>query len=292
MEKPILKPITAKTILSRITDDLYFGVGYNINLYRGCQHQCIYCDSRSTCYQVGDFRKIAYKRNSIDLLTIELRRKKKKSTIGFGSMNDPYMPVEKDRQLSRKALQVIAQYRFPVHIITKSDLIVRDIDLLQQISKIYAAVSFTITTADDELAKIIEPHAPLPSRRFEAIKEMTKSGIYCGITLMPLLPFINDNEDNIEQIVNRAHQVGAKYILPAFGVTLRDGSREYFYNALDKSFPGVKQKYEQQFGLRYQCNSPKAKSLYSRFYKHTSALHIPAKMVFYEDKSDTQLSLF
>ncbi len=292
MDKPVLKSISAKSILSRIKDDPYFGVGYNINLYRGCQHQCIYCDSRSTCYQVGDFKEIAYKQNAIDLLTIALRRKKVKSTIGFGSMNDPYMPVEKDKQFSRKALQVIAKYRFPVHIITKSDLIVRDIDLLQQISKIYAAVSFTITTADDNLAKIIEPHAPLPSQRFAAIKAMVKNGIYCGITLMPLLPFINDNEENIEQIVNKGHQVGVNYILPGFGVTLREGSREYFYRALDKSFRGIKQKYIQQFGLSYQCNSPKYKSLYSYFQQLTTSFQIPVKMNFFKDESDTQLSLF
>ena len=155
-----MKEIYCKTAL---TNSKVPGIDYSLNPYIGCQHACIYYDSRSTCYQLGEFSHIRYKENAIELLAKELYRKKLKGTIGFGSMNDPYMPVEKKLQLTRKALETVAQYRFPVHIITKSNLITRDIDLLKKISKIYAAISFTITTADDKLAKIIEPNAPLPS---------------------------------------------------------------------------------------------------------------------------------
>jgi DNA repair photolyase len=149
--------------------DTWFGLKYNMNLYRGCQHQCIYCDSRSECYQIENFSDILYKENAIELLENELARKRVKGTIGTGSMNDPYMPVEKKLKLTRRALELIARFRFPVHIITKSDLVLRDLDLLQRINEVYTAVSFTITTADDQLAKKLEPGASPPSARFRAM---------------------------------------------------------------------------------------------------------------------------
>jgi DNA repair photolyase len=213
----MIRKIQAKTVLSKVKgNDNWFGLTYNMNLYRGCQHACIYCDSRSTCYQLGDLSDIRYKENAIEILTKELRSKKVRGTIGFGSMNDPYMPVERKMGLTRNALKVVSYYKFPVHIITKSNLVIRDIDLLKEISKIYAAISFTITTADDELAKKIEPAAPSPSERFEAIRELNKKGIYAGITLMPVLPYINDTEQHIQLLMDKAIESGAKYIIPFF----------------------------------------------------------------------------
>lgn len=273
-------------------NDTYFGLTYNMNLYRGCQHACIYCDSRSKCYQLGDLSDIRYKENAIELLTKELQGKKVRGTIGFGSMNDPYMPVERKMKLTRKALEVVAYYKFPVHIITKSNLVIRDIDLLTQIAKIYAAISFTITTADDELAKKIEPAAPPPSARFEAIKELGKNGIYTGVTLMPVLPFINDTGQHIKQLVDKAMKSGAKYIIPYFGLTLREGSREYFYTQLDKLFPGIKEKYIKSFGLSYGCNSPRADALYKLLYSTMEKHNIAKRMKFYEANIPPQLKLF
>jgi DNA repair photolyase len=174
-----MEEIQAKSILSKVKNDSFFGLTYNMNLYRGCQHACIYCDSRSVCYQLGELSHIRYKGNAIELLKKELSKKKLKGTIGFGSMNDPYMPVESKMQLTRQALEVVSQHRFPVHIITKSNLVTRDIDLLSKISKVYAAISFTITTADDDLARIIEPNAPSPSSRFEALRLLSENNIYC-----------------------------------------------------------------------------------------------------------------
>jgi len=288
----MIEEIQAKSILSRIKNDSYFGLSYNMNLYRGCQHACIYCDSRSTCYQLGDLSHIRYKGNAIELLNKELYRKRLKGTIGFGSMNDPYMPVERKMQLTRKALEVVKQYRFPVHIITKSYLVTRDIDYLKQISKIYAAISFTITTADDELARIIEPNAPLPSKRFEALKILSENNIYCGITLMPILPFINDTEAHVEELISKAKASGVKYIIPFFGLTLREGSREYFYEQLDKSFKGIKEKYVKSFGLSYNCNSPNADGLYKLLYRAMKNYKISKRMEFYKPDMPKQLKLF
>ena len=248
----MIKSIQAKVMLSHVKQpDTWFGLKYNMNLYRGCQHQCIYCDSRSACYQIENFRDILVKENALDLLENELARKRVKGTIGTGSMNDPYMPLEAKLELTRRALERIARFRFPVHIITKSDLVLRDLDLLRRINEVYTAVSFTITTADDQLAKKLEPGAPLPSARFRAMKTLAENGILTGVAMMPILPFIQDNAANIAAIVTQAHENGAAYILPSFGVTLRDRQRAYYYNQLDRHFPGLRQRYERQFGNQY-----------------------------------------
>ena len=179
--------ITAKTILNHVKQpDTWFGLKYNMNLYRGCQHQCIYCDSRSECYRIEDFSRIEVKINALELLEDTLPRKRMIGTIGFGSMNDPYMPIEKKYRLTGGALEIINHHGFPVHILTKSDLVLRDLETLKNISQVYAAVSFTITTADDQLARIIEPGAPPPSARFNAIKELAEEGILTGLTMMPI----------------------------------------------------------------------------------------------------------
>jgi DNA repair photolyase len=292
MEPDKKRSIKTKSILSTVKSDEWFGLHYNMNLYRGCQHGCIYCDSRSNCYRVENFSNPAPKTNALKLFALELSRKKVKGTIGFGSMNDPYMPIETDYQLTSNALKIIEKYRFPVHIITKSNLILNDLQTLRAISKTYVAVSFTITTASNDLAKIIEPNAPLPSERFEAIKTLSDNGIYTGITLMPILPFINDNVENVQDIITTAHEVGAKYIIPFFGVTLRDGSREYFYNQLDKHFEGMRKKYENHFGNRYICNSPNAEQLYDLFYNLCRKYKIETRMKFYQQTEAKQMKLF
>ena len=191
----MIKEIQAKTLLTRVKGpDDWFGLYYNMNLYRGCQHQCIYCDSRSDCYQIEDFdHDVLVKTNAIELLRRELAGKRVVGTIGTGSMNDPYMPLEAEVRLTRRALEVIAGSGFPVHVITKSDLVVRDIDLLEEISRRnYAAVTFTVTTAEDALSKRLEPGAPVSSRRLRALQTLHRRGILVGVTLMPVLPFIED----------------------------------------------------------------------------------------------------
>jgi DNA repair photolyase len=260
----MIKEIQAKTLLSRVKGrDDWFGLYYNMNLYRGCQHQCIYCDSRSECYQIEDFNhEVLVKANAIELLRGELAGKRVVGTIGTGSMNDPYMPLEAKVRLTRGALEVIAGSGFPVHVITKSDLVLRDLDLLEEIShKTYAAVTFTITTADDALSKQLEPGAPVSSRRLAALRSLSRGGILTGVTLMPVLPFIEDNPENIRQIVTLAAENGARYILPAFGMTLRDRQRTYYYEKLDRLFPGLRSRYETTFGERYSAPAQNADRL-------------------------------
>lgn len=286
--------IQSKSILSRLRgeSDPFFGITWNMNLYRGCQHQCIYCDSRSTVYRLGDLAHIRIKENAIELLEKELNSKRKKGTIGTGSMNDPYMPIEKDELLTRKALRVIAGNRFPVHVLTKSDLVCRDTDLLQEIGRIYSAVSFTITTSSDQLSKEIEPGAPVSSRRFAALEKIAKSGIYTGIILSPVLPFITDKEENIAKIVKMAADSGASYLLGWMGMTQREGQREFFYLQLDQRFPGVRKQYAEQYANDYQCSVPNASRLYEILKENCDKYSISLKMNFFTEEAPGQLSLF
>ncbi len=248
----MIHEIQAKVLLAHVHQpEPWFGLKFNMNIYRGCQHQCIYCDSRSECYQIENFNDVLVKVNAIELLRKELPRKRVKGTIGTGSMSDPYLPLELQRNLTGQALQVIAAHHFPVHIITKSNLVLRDLEILQQISQVYAAVTFTITTADDSLAKKLEPGAPPPSARLIAMRELAARGILTGVTMMPILPFIEDTQENITQIVTLAKESGASYIIPSFGVTLRDRQREYYYARLDQHFPGMSKEYAQRFANQY-----------------------------------------
>jgi DNA repair photolyase len=289
----MIKKIQAKSILSPLKGKGFdpFGISCNMNIYRGCQHQCIYCDSRSNCYHIENFADILVKENAIDLLKRELPSKRKKQTIGTGSMNDPYMPIEKELGLTRQALELIYRYQFPIHIITKSNMVVRDLDILRNISKVYTAVSFTITTNDDKLSRIIEPGAPVSSERFEAMKVLSAAGIYTGIIISPVLPWITDSSKNITELLQHAHQVGAKYALMWPGLTQRHGQREWFYDQLDKHFPGLKEKYIDRFGNTYECDSPNAEDLNKVYYRICSKLRIATQMNFYKP-IDPQISLF
>lgn len=282
----MIEEITAKTILNHVKQpDPWFGLKYNMNLYRGCQHQCIYCDSRSDCYRIEDFAKIQVKINALDLLEDVLPRKRVRGTIGFGSMNDPYMPVEREYRLTGKSLEIILANEFPVHILTKSDLVLRDIELLKEIGRVYAAVSFTITTADDELAQKLEPGAPLPSQRFQAMRKLAKAGILTGVTMMPILPFLEDSEDNILQIISCSQESGATYIIPSFGVSLRPGSREYYFQKLDQHFPGIKEKYIKQYGNQYQCNIPNWQKMNILFQEEINRTDLMTKIPVFEPKN-------
>jgi len=289
-----IREIQAKVLLAHVRQpDPWFGLRYNMNLYRGCQHRCIYCDSRSECYQIEHFDgEVLVKANAIELLQRELARKRVVGTIGLGSMNDPYMPLEAEVNLTGRALRMIARFGFPVHVITKSDLVLKDLDTLCEINRTYAAVSFTVTTADDDLAKKVEPHAPLVSARLRAMQALAEHGIHTGLTMMPVLPFIEDNEGNIRQIVEQAHAHGAAYIIPSFGVTLRDRQRAYYYERLDELFPGLRQKYERAYGERYHCPVPNAERLAQVFDDLCSRYGIATRMTPFQPGAAKQLSLF
>lgn len=258
--------VSAKSILSAKN---------GMNLYRGCTHGCIYCDSRSTCYHMEHpFEDIEVKENALTLLEDALRRKRKKCMIGTGSMTDPYIPLEDDLGYLRKAMEIVERYGFGFTLITKSTRVLRDIDLLKKINeKTKCVVQMTLTTAEDELCKKLEPHVSPTSERFAALKALQREGIPTIVWLSPILPFINDTEENIDRIL--AMCIEAKVygvICFGMGLTLREGNREYFYRQLDKKFPGLKDIYINKYGTQYIISSPRERYLMKRFH-HTCAEH-------------------
>ena len=259
--------LKAKTILSKVKcGNDWYGIDYNMNLYRGCSHGCIYCDSRSNCYHIDNFDIPKGKENALSILEKELSKRHDHGVVGIGSMSDTYNPLEKEYEQTRGALKLLAKYNFGVSIDTKSDLILRDLDLLKEInSKNNVIIKFTITTPNDELSKIIEPHVCVSSKRLNAIKILTDNGIYTGIMLNPILPFITDSEEDIKKLVFMAHKSGAKFIHTYMGMTLRENQRNYYYNKLDKFFPNIKNKYIKYYGEKYICPVPNYKKLYKIF---------------------------
>ena len=240
-----------------------------MNLYRGCQHGCIYCDSRSKCYGMDhDFEDVEVKENAIELLEDALRRKRKPSMVGMGSMCDPYMPLEKTELLTRRALEVILKMGFGCTLLTKSSTLLRDLDLLREINrKAKCVVQMTLTSADDRIARTIEPNVSVTSERVEALTILRDNNIPTVVWLSPILPFINDTGENISSIVEMCRESGVKGIISfGMGLTLREGNREYFYKSLDESFPGLRARYEKLYGERYSVSSPNEKALMELFH--------------------------
>ena len=274
-----------------------------MNLYRGCTHGCIYCDSRSTCYQMNHkFEDIEVKENAIELLEDALKRKRKKCMIGMGSMTDPYIPEELKLKHTRKALEVASKYGFGITLITKSNRVLRDLDLLKEINqKTKCVVQMTLTTYDEELCKKIEPNVSTTKERFEALLTLRDAGIPTVVWLTPLLPYINDTEENLLGILNYCKEAKVYGILCfGIGVTLRDGNREYFYAQLDKKIPNLKEQYIKEYGNSYIINSKNNTKLMKIFYEFcekNKIEHNPDKIFGYlnefEDKTAfEQLSFF
>ena len=244
------------------------GGHYGMNIYRGCSHGCIYCDSRSTCYQfTHPFEDIEVKQNAPELLEQALRSKRRKGMIGTGSMSDPYMHCEETLGLTRRCLEVILRNGFGVAVQTKSDRILRDIDLLDEINRTAkCVVQITLTTYDDGLCSILEPNVCNTKRRIEVLEKMQERGIPTLVWMTPILPFINDTEENITSILNECVRVGVKGVIDfGMGLTLREGDREYYYAALDRHFPGLKEQYIRTYGNAYELPSPRAKDLQKIF---------------------------
>ncbi len=272
--------IDAKTILSGYREESdWFGGNYNMNLYKGCAHGCIYCDSRSECYQIEEFDKVRAKKNALEILERDLKSKRKKGVIGMGAMSDTYNPFEKKLEITRNALKLIDKYHFGVAVSTKSDLITRDIDIFKSIMKHSPVITkLTITSSDDELCKIIEPNVSTSSQRFAAIKQLTENGVYSGVLLMPILPFILDTPENILSIIDKTYESGGKFIYPGFGVTLRQNQRTWYYYALDKHFKGLRQKYVDMYGKSYGCTIPDYEKISSLFKERCEKLGILYRM--------------
>ena len=235
-----------------------------INVYRGCTHGCIYCDSRSTCYQMDHaFEDVAVKANAAELLEDALRRKRHPCMVGTGSMCDPYLPLEAETRLTRRCLEAIYRQGCGVSVLTQSDLILRDLELLKAINgQARTVVCTTLTTLDEDLCRVLEPNVCTTRRRFEMLRTMRAHGIHTGVWLCPILPFLNDTEENLRGLLGYCFDAGVEVIVNfGMGVTLRDGDRQYFYRQLDRHFPGMRERYIRTFGDAYQCPSPREKKL-------------------------------
>ena len=284
--------VTAKSILS---------ASNGMNLYRGCTHGCIYCDSRSRCYHMNHaFEDIEVKENALELLEDSLKRKRKKCMIGTGAMTDPYIPVEKELQYVRKSLLLAEKYGFGFTLITKSAQVLRDLDILKRINeKTKCVVQMTLTTYDETLCRKLEPNVSTTRERFEALKILQKEGIPTVVWLCPILPFINDTEENLLGILNYCAEAKVYGIINfGMGMTLREGNREYFYRQLDRLFPGLKEKYIRYYGNQYVLSSPNEKRLieiFNRICDKYNMVHdnnqIFEYLRTYEEKEE-QLSLF
>ena len=246
------------------------GGSCGMNIYRGCTHGCIYCDSRSLCYRfTHPFEDVEVKHNAPELLEKALRSKRKTCMIGTGAMSDPYMHCEEELGLTRKCLEIILKYGFGAAVQTKSDRILRDIDLLSEINRTAkCVVQMTLTTWDDELCRILEPHVCGTKRRVEVLSEMRERGIPTIVWMTPILPFINDTAENVTAILEACVRAGVKGVIDfGMGLTLRDGDREYYYAALDRHFPGMKERYIKRYGNAYELPSPNAGELTALFQK-------------------------
>ncbi|NAS18769.1 radical SAM protein [Clostridium butyricum] len=278
-----MKYIEAKSIVSSYQgNNSWFGINYNMNIYKGCPHGCIYCDSRSECYGIEEFDAVRAKLNSTAIIRKDLKSKRKKGVVGTGAMSDPYNVFERKYEYTREALKLIDEFGFGIGIATKSSLITRDIDILKRI-KTHSPViiKITITTYDDKLCGKIEPNVSLSSKRFQALKMLSDEGIYAGILLMPILPFINDTEENIINIVRKAYDNGAKFIFAyGMGLTLRGNQRDYYYEKLIKLFPEKKlvEQYMNGYGNSYECSSQNSRKLWSVFTKECNKYGILYKM--------------
>ena len=272
-----------------------------MNLYRGCQHGCIYCDSRSRVYGMEhEFEDIAVKENALELLEDALRRKRKRCMIGTGSMSDPYMPLEEQLNYTRRALELIRKYGFGATLITKSDLVLRDIELLRAINEeTKCVVQMTLTTHDEKLCKILEPGVCTTARRVEALKALREAGIPTVVWLCPILPLINDSLENIDSILDSCEAAKVKGIINfGMGLTLREGNREYFYAALDRHFPGLKEEYIRRWGMAYEISSLRSAELMALFHRRCEAagiIHDNNELFRYLNEfetRDSQMSLF
>lgn len=284
--------VEAKSLLSRQN---------GMNLYRGCAHGCVYCDSRSACYHFTHaFEDIEVKQNAPALLEEILKKKRQRIVISTGSMSDPYQPCERELQLTRRCLELIDRYGFGASVLTKSDLVLRDVDLFERInSQAKSVLQMTLTVADDALSRILEPNVCTSTRRYEVLKEFQARQIPTVVWMTPILPFLTDTEENLRRLLDCCFDAGVKGIVCwNAGLTLREGDREYYYRALDRHFPGLSEQYRRLYGNAYELNSPNSAALMRLFHtecEQRGVLHDPEACFRYIaelPEKQPQLSLF
>lgn len=273
--------IPAKTIVTKTKAPAkWFGIDYNMNIYKGCCHGCIYCDSRSECYGVDDFDKVRVKENALRIIRDDLRRKTRSGVVGTGAMSDPYNPLNGNLNFQGMRWNCVMRLGLARRLRQKVRCF-PDIDILQSIAEHSPVLlKITITTARDDLAEKIEPNVSRPTERFEMIEKLARAGLYTGILLMPVLPFIEDNRENIGEIIRKAEDTGVKFIYPAFGMTLRGNQRAWYFQKLNEQFPGegLVAAYRKRYGEYYECTSPQARKLWEYFSEECQKRQIVYRM--------------
>ncbi|MDH6363593.1 DNA repair photolyase [Enterococcus sp. PF1-24] len=294
-----IEEITAKQILQKFNHgNMWFGIDYNMNLYRGCNHGCIYCDSRSSVYGIEDFDRVRVKQDANLLLNQELTTKRRKGIVGIGAMSDSYNPFEKRLKVTQRSLESLRDLGFGVALATKSDLVVRDKEILREISQRSGGIiKLSIISSDDEISRKIEPHVAVSSKRFAAIKELSQAGVFAGVLLTPTLPFITDTEKEVKNIVRMAYESQAKFVYSMYGMTLREGQREYFYEKLAALNPSLVKKYQAVYGDNYVCETPYRQEYEALLNAECQRYGLLTKMsdiiyAYKEKGSGQQLSLF
>lgn len=259
--------VKTRTIMTKSDQgEKWFGIDYHMNLYKGCSFGCIFCDSRSDCYHISNFDEVKTKVDALEILETELSSKGYRGVVSFGTLSDPYNKEEEKLEITRNALKLILKYGFGVSIDTKSDLILRDLDLLTEIAKNNSVIiKISISTTDDEMAKKIEPFVISSTRRFEVLKRIRECGLYAGVLMTPVLPFLTDTEDNIRAMVMKSHESDAKFIYTKMGMNLRTNQRTYYYQKLDELYPGLSMDYEAVYGNKYFCSSLQYRHLMELF---------------------------
>lgn len=275
-----MEVVKTKTIMTKSDQgNRWFGIDYHMNLYKGCPFGCIYCDSRCEAYHIDNFDEVRIKEDALAILEEELKSKGLKGVVSFGTLSDPYNPEEEKLELTRQALELIKKYGFGVSIDTKSDLILRDIELLKEIAQFNSVIiKISITTYDDELAKKIEPNVISSTKRFDVLKKLRDNGIYAGVLMTPVLPFLTDTEENILNMIVKSKTADAKFIYTKMGMTLKTNQRDYYYKALDILYPGLKEDYMAVYGNKHFCNSLQFRHLMELFLKKCSENNILTDM--------------
>ncbi len=272
--------VKTRTIMTKSDQGTrWFGIDYHMNLYKGCSYGCIYCDSRSDAYHIDNFDVVRSKVDALKILEEELASKQNKGVVSFGTLSDPYNKEEEIYEITRGALELIKRYEFGVSIDTKSDLILRDIDLLKEIQeKNNVIIKISVTAYEDDLARLLEPNVISSTRRFEVLKTLRENGIYAGILMTPVLPFITDSEDNIKTLVHKACENDAKFIYTKMGMTLRRRAREYYYEHIDKLYPGLSTDYKAVYEKNLVVNPLKYKDLLEVFVNECNKYHLLCDM--------------
>lgn len=294
-----MNQIQVKTILNKKKyADSWFLDRFTLNPYSSCSFNCLYCYIRGSKYGTNMERKLAVKTNAPELLEKQLKRLAQKNDYGFivlASATDPYLSVEKDEKITRRLIEIILKYRFPLHIITKSDLVLRDLDLFEELRKEAiippdlsnrlkegVVITFSFSTIDEKIARIFEPGAPKPQARLDALKHIRSHGFHSGISMMPMIPYISDRGEHLEEMFQAFKENDAQYVMPA-DISLFDNgvssNKTLMFRAVKKHYPELLPKYEKLFATQNHLPDYYRKAFYEKMSELSQKYQIPNRII-------------